>query len=145
MLSPVRHPSKSSNLEFVLGTPNIEPYVLLFSPYTVEILNTWNIPCSLLPPWFLHMLFLLPRMLYLPLASPPFLTGTLQTMLLIRRFIFHSEHIRQWEKYSVQEVIPLTTESHHPPWLPVLGHRLHLSLCSSSIAPAILYLVLITN
>lgn len=34
-------------------------------------------------------------------------------MLLIQRFIFHSEHIRQWEKYFVQEVIPLTTESHH--------------------------------
>lgn len=40
---------------------------------------------------------------------------------MIQRFIFQSEHFRQQEKYFVQEVIPMTTESHHPPWLPVLN------------------------
>lgn len=114
MLSAVRHPSKSSNLEFVLGTPNIEPYLLLFSPYTVEILNTCNIPCSLLPPWFLHMLFLLPRMLYLPLASPPFLTGTPQTMLrncFLCGSFTPSQHLSV--PYSYTPVLLITSNFNH--------------------------------
>lgn len=75
------HPRKSSYLEFGLGTPNTEPCILLFSPYTIEDWITCSMPCSFVPPCFLHMLFLLPRMLYFPLASPSILTGVpLQTV-----------------------------------------------------------------
>lgn len=56
-------------------------------------------------------------------------------------FLFHSEHFRQWETYFAQEIIPVTTKLHYPPWLPVLRHRLRLSPCGG-VVPAILYLVL---
>lgn len=65
-------------------------------------------------------------------------------MFLTQRFIFQSEKFRRQEKYFVQEVIPITTESHHPPGLSVLKHNLCLSLCGSTV-PAILYLVLCTS